>query len=360
MKTHRPFPRRCLALLLYLLLCPGFAAGEEAITPAEWYRQAEQLVAEEQFFDAMLAYEQAWEHPGAREKALLIRRAYEGSLSVGDTEIAVLHRDGTASFDSLLPENIDSWWGMTAVSAHNSYVIGLTDDGDVIPCRWYVGNWDADGSYHPNRVLWWDIAAISAGQDHLVALRKDGTVAAMGSNDSGQCNVEGWTDIIAVSAGTSHTVGLRRDGTVVAVGQNHKGQCDVEGWTDIIAVDAGDVHTVGLRRDGTVVACGMARYGQCDVGGWTGIAAVAAGSCHTLGLRRDGTVVACGSNQNGVCEVDGWTDVVMLSAGSTYNVVMHRDGTLSGKGLFCRELPNWRECTNAGPYTRALLRALGE
>ena len=80
--------------------------------------------------------------------------------------------------------------------------------------------------------------------------------------------MSGWSDIIAVSAGDDHTVGLKRDGTVAAVGDNDDGQCDVSGWSDIIAVSAGYYHTVGLKRDGTVVAVGRNGYGQCDVSGW--------------------------------------------------------------------------------------------
>ena len=60
----------------------------------------------------------------------------------------------------------------------------------------------------------------------------------------------------SLAAGWNHTVGLKSDGTVAAVGWNVFGQCDVSGWKDIVAVAAGDYHTVGLKSDGTVVAVG--------------------------------------------------------------------------------------------------------
>jgi len=49
-----------------------------------------------------------------------------------------------------------------------------------------------------------------------VGLQFDSTVAAVGLNDYGQCNVGGWTNITQVAAGNYHTVGLKADGTVVA------------------------------------------------------------------------------------------------------------------------------------------------
>ncbi|MEH7413691.1 RCC1 domain-containing protein, partial [Neobacillus drentensis] len=59
------------------------------------------------------------------------------------------------------------------------------------------------------------------------------TVAAVGLNEYGQCNVCDWRDIVAIAAGCSHTIGLKSDGTVVAVGDNEYGQCDVSGWRGI-------------------------------------------------------------------------------------------------------------------------------
>lgn len=75
----------------------------------------------------------------------------------------------------------------------------------------------------------WPKAAIAAGSSHTIGLKADGTVAAVGWNAHGQCNVSDWRDIVAVAAGCAHTVGLKSDGTVVAVGDNEYGQCEVSG-----------------------------------------------------------------------------------------------------------------------------------
>ncbi|MFQ8837635.1 MAG: hypothetical protein ACLR8L_07100 [Oscillospiraceae bacterium] len=47
---------------------------------------------------------------------------------------------------------------------------------------------------------------------------------------------------------------MKADGTVAAVGDNEYGQCDVSNWTDIVAVAAGDDHTADLKTDGTAMA----------------------------------------------------------------------------------------------------------
>ena len=74
-----------------------------------------------------------------------------------------------------------------------------------------------------------------------------------------------------LDAGYHHTAGLKADGTVAAVGDNEYGQCDVSGWSDIVAISAGGYHTVGLKSDGTVIAVGNNDCGQCNVSGWSGL-----------------------------------------------------------------------------------------
>ena len=193
------------------------------------------------------------------------------------------------------------------------------------------------GSKEKSFALWNEIAVretVSAGEFHTVGLKSDGTVVAVGSDSSGQRNVNGWTDIVAVSAGARHTVGLKSDGTVVAVGDNYYyGRFDVESWTDIVAVSAGVNHTVGLESDGTVVAVGYDLYRQCSVGDWTDIVAVSAGENHTVGLKSDGTVVAVGKNDNGQCDVKDWTDIVAISAGDSHTVGLKSDGTVVAVGV---------------------------
>ena len=211
-----------------------------------------------------------------------------------------------------------------SISARDDHTVGLKADGTVAA----VG-YNEDGQCNVSG--WTDIVAVAAGGNHTVGLKADGTVAAVGYNEDGQCNVSGWRDIVAVAAGSSHTVGLKADGTVVAVGNNYRGRCNVSDWTDIVAISAGNRHTVGLKADGTVVAVGWNKYGQCNVSGWTDIVAISAGSDSTVGLKADGTVVAVGDNEYGQCDVSDWTDIVAISV-DDHTVGLKKDGTVVAVG----------------------------
>ena len=164
------------------------------------------------------------------------------------------------------------------------------------------------------------MAEIDAGryfEGYTVGLKKNGTVAAVGNNSYGQCDVSNWTDIVQVAAGYGHTVGLKKNGTVVAVGDDSYGQCDVGNWTDIVQVAAGGSYTVGLKSDGAVVAVGDDSYGQCDVGkldgyrsgrrsGGSDAASIVPAwtlGATTLGLKTDGTVIAVGTSLEWQCNV---------------------------------------------------------
>ena len=211
-----------------------------------------------------------------------------------------------------------------SISARDDHTVGLKADGTVAA----VG-YNEDGQCNVSG--WTDIVAVAAGGNHTVGLKADGTVMAVGSNGYGQCDVSGWRDIVAVAAGSSHTVGLKADGTVVAVGNNYRGRCNVSDWTDIVAISAGNRHTVGLKADGTVVAVGWNKYGQCNVSGWTDIVAISAGSDSTVGLKADGTVVAVGDNEYGQCDVSDWTDIVAISV-DDHTVGLKKDGTVVAVG----------------------------
>ena len=175
-------------------------------------------------------------------------------------------------------------------------------------------------------------STISAGDGYTVGLKADGTVAAVGKNEYGQCDVSDWRDIVSVSAGSAHTVGLKSDGTVVAVGDKWYGRCDVSDWRDIVAISAGGIHTVGLKADGTVVAVGDNKYGRCNVSDWRDIVAISAGVSYTVGLKADGTVVAVGWNEYGQCDVSDWRDIVAISAGYGHTVGLKADGTVVAVG----------------------------
>lgn len=222
---------------------------------------------------------------------------------------------------SVIADMLKEGKNTNTISVSSYHTVGVHSDGTVVA----VGSNESGQSDVED---WTDIVAVSAGEGFTVGLRSDGTVVATGSNEKGQCNVDNWKDIIAVSAGGDFTVGLRSDGTVVAVGGNYFGQCNVKDWTDIVAIAAGISHTVGLRSDGTVVTT----EDLGSVRGWKDIVAIAAGLSHTVALRSDGTVVAVshmiGNSGWGECDVGDWNNIVAISAGGGFTVGLRSDGTV--------------------------------
>ncbi|MBR2880608.1 MAG: tetratricopeptide repeat protein, partial [Oscillospiraceae bacterium] len=102
--------------------------------------------------------------------------------------------------------------------------------------------------------------SIAAGKNHTVAILSDGSVAAIGDNSFGQCDVSGWTDVVAVYAGANFTVGLCSDGSVLATGDNTHGQCDVSGWSNVKKLAVNDHDTLAVTEEGKLLFTGYHDY----------------------------------------------------------------------------------------------------
>ena len=313
------------------------------IIPAVNYSKAEKLLAAGDYGNAIAAFAALGDYKDAAERIPQTEDAKieaQKAQNYADAELLLASGDydGAAEVFEALGGYKDAAEKMAQAEISNDYVdaeqLQVQEKNVEAALAFYKLSGYKDARER-SLALWDDIAkrdSISARDDHTVGLKADGTVAAVGYNEDGQCNVSGWTDIVAVAAGGNHTVGLKADGTVAAVGYNEDGQCNVSGWTDIVAVAAGGNHTVGLKADGTVMAVGSNGYGQCDVSGWRDIVAVAAGSSHTVGLKADGTVVAVGNNYRGRCNVSDWTDIVAISDGNRHTVGLKADGTVVAVG----------------------------
>ena len=192
------------------------------------------------------------------------------------------------------------------------------------------------------------VQSVALGTNHTVVLYDDGTVAAVGNNDYGQCNVYAWKNIRLILAGDGYTLGISDDpddpekSHIVTAGHNLYGQCNVSSATDCIAASGGKYHTLFLKKrgairgygvaEGTVEAFGQSDRSQCFVKFWRNITAVSAGDYHSLGLRNDGTVVAVGANSEGQCWVDHWKQIKAISAGATHSVGLRYNGTVIAAG----------------------------
>ena len=246
---------------------------------------------------------------------------WSGIVGIKDngTAVMITAREGTKDLGWTDVSNISSCF-------MSGLVAGIRRDGTVVAT-----------SFQKELDSWRDIVSLSVGYDFIVGLRKDGTVAATGSNNRGQCNVEGWKDMVSVEAGSNYdfTVGLKKDGRVIFTGSNDNGAFnDVYTWRDIVNIKAGNNHIVGLKADGTVVAAGRNNQGQCEVGKWRDIVSISCGTEHTVGLKKDGTLVATGYNPNGRCDVSEWKDIIAVvtsklnAASQDVTVGIKKDGTI--------------------------------
>ena len=190
------------------------------------------------------------------------------------------------------------------------------------------------------------------GENHTVVLYSDGTVAAIGDNSQGQCNVQSWTGVESIAAGFNHTVGVRYDGTVLAAGCNSDGQCNVGTWRNIVQVAAGESHTLGLRADGTVVAVGSNRSNQCRVNRWTGITQIAAGKVNSLGLTSGGQVIVRGAFTNiEDYYLGGWRGITAIASGTGYFAGLKgSDAIGTGRNTDPNGQGNYEEISVSGWY----------
>jgi alpha-tubulin suppressor-like RCC1 family protein len=140
------------------------------------------------------------------------------------------------------------------------------------------------------------ITAVAGGGSHTLFLKSDGTVWAAGYNLYGQLGDNSTTqrtspvqvktspstfltNVSAIAAGLNFSLALKSDGTCWAWGHNANGQ---------LGINSTSQSTVAVQ----VLTSG----GSSPL---TGITAIATGDIHALAVKSDGTVWAWGNNGNG-------------------------------------------------------------
>jgi alpha-tubulin suppressor-like RCC1 family protein len=199
---------------------------------------------------------------------------------------------------------------------------------------------ERDGSdRHLNESVSSRATEIAAGSFHTIALRYDGTVAAWGSNFSGEGEVPtDLTGVTAIASGGWYNLARTRNGTVTAWGDWGRGSAKYKvevppGLERVIAIAAGSNHALALISDGTVVAWGDNRDGQCDVPtSLTDVVKIAAGGSHSFALTSRGATVAWGDSNwrsdsiSSRLENARLGDVFEIASSGTLNLFLLDDG----------------------------------
>ena len=164
------------------------------------------------------------------------------------------------------------------------------------------------------------VVQVAIGVDHIAVLRSDGSVAAVGDNDRGQCDVSRWKNIVKIWASGDVTLGLTDSGELLCSAGT------LNGWKNIVDVDIAPITTMemvivaGLKKDGTAVSVGINANGIvpmnkeiCNVTSWKDITQVLVYE-GIYGLKTDGTVVeAAFENPYADSSTSGWAGIGMLS-----------------------------------------------
>jgi alpha-tubulin suppressor-like RCC1 family protein len=223
------------------------------------------------------------------------------------------------------------------------------------------------------------IISIAAGESHSLVLCSDGTLAAWGSNNSGQLGIGNSSTsnsivpvavatngalagktATAIAAGSAHNLALCSDGTLVAWGAGNNGQLGNGGADSkntpfevtrsgalagktVTSIAAGVAHSFALCSDGTLVSWGFNDHGQLgnnstvnslvpvainSFGVLSGksVTAICAGGYHGLALRSDGVIASWGYNNSGQLGINSTTD-------SRLPVTVIATGALAGRTI---------------------------
>ncbi len=165
-------------------------------------------------------------------------------IAAGYDFIAGLSEKGTVYTAGNAPD-VSEWEEVTAIAADGHEIAGLDKNGvarttasdetvnavTAFSCDSAAFCIKRDGSVvrlskntvYPDTKAWGNIISLSADPDgHLIGLKRDRTVASIGENSNGRCNISDWGSIAAVKTSTNFTIGKKTDGSFVIATDNSK------------------------------------------------------------------------------------------------------------------------------------------
>lgn len=156
---------------------------------------------------------------------------------------------------------------------------------------------------------WNSIVEISASNSHIIGLRNDGKVLAVGESGKSYCAVDEWEDIKSVCSVYMLSIGVRTDGTVVTAGNNYGFSFDEEKinneWNNVIFCEGSNGNHVGLRNDGCLIqdVDNNNDFFFTNIREWSDIVYMSEGLHILIAVKSDGTILSTGTRKR-TLEID--------------------------------------------------------
>ncbi len=152
------------------------------------------------------------------------------SIAAGFYHTLALLEDGTVLSCGKTTHSfcdVQGWEDIAAIFAGETFSAGLKADGTVVVAGEITEDWDVSD--------WKNIVTLSAGDNFLLGLTEEGKILSVGMG-KGYLAIthEGmrfWKDVAVLASGYNHTVAITGDGTILCAGSNNYGQCDLDGET---------------------------------------------------------------------------------------------------------------------------------
>jgi alpha-tubulin suppressor-like RCC1 family protein len=275
--------------------------------------------------------------------------------------LGVLYTDCSAPIDATKTRIVPGVDGVVALSAGNSHVCALRQDGTVLCWGDSAENKAASA---PTLVpMLSQVDQIASGHAHNCAHTIYGDVACWGDNSKDQLGTQLLgieasstpivvplvNDVTSLALNRSRSCVVEQDGNVTCWGERASVPVPVKGISSVTQLAANAFYLCALKRDGKVMCWGQVPGGPSltaptSVNNLSGVVEIAAGPGHACARKSSGTVECWGANtfhqlgtgiQRSLLdtargEVFGLTDAEELSLGAAHSCARSRS-----QGVVC-------------------------
>jgi hypothetical protein len=273
----------------------------------------------------------------------MIRFEFARGLLVGMAGFLLIPMQAAQAQGRLNEGSLVAWGnndlGQTNAPTGNTYTQLAAGDhfGIALRSDRSVAAWGSDSSgqvsYAPTDSVYLQVAA---GYQHGLVLAGNGTIGGWGLNSDGQAVPPAGYDFKQIAAGSDFSLALRNNGTIVGWGYNGSGQTNTPGGNNFsqVACSSAGNHALALRTDGAIEGWGYNNFGQATAPTGSNYTQVAAGREHSVALRSDGSIYAWGSNEWGgqASNAPTGNTFLQVAANLYHSLALRSDGSIAAWG----------------------------